>query len=191
MLNCLQRMSGIATLARQAADLVADLPAKVLDTRKTTPNFRMLEKWAVAIGGGTNHRFGLSDMIMLKDNHIDFAGGIRLAILAANAYLAQTGRNLAIEVETQNLAQVEEVLQVGQVDVIMLDNMNTHDMAEAVKMIGGRFKTEASGGVTLENLRQIAQTGVDYVSMGALTHSAKSLDISMKSCAYFDSLAHT
>ena len=190
MLNCLQRMSGIATLTRQAADLVADLPVQVLDTRKTTPNFRMLEKWAVAIGGGTNHRFGLSDMVMLKDNHIDFAGGIRPAILAAKAYLAKNGKNLAIEIETQDLDQVTEVLQVGQVDVVMLDNMSLEDMAKAVKMIGGRFKTEASGGVTLENLRQIAQTGVDYISMGALTHSAKSLDISMKSCAYFNSLTH-
>lgn len=183
MLNCLQRMSGIATFTQKAVSLLEGLPVKLLDTRKTTPNFRLLEKWAVAIGGGTNHRFGLYDMIMLKDNHIDFAGGISAAIRATAEYLERTGKLLKVEIETRTLDEVKQVLQEGKVDIIMLDNMSLAQMREAVNLIGKRYQTEASGGIRLEGLREIAETGVDFISMGALTHSAKSLDISMKACS--------
>ena len=179
VLNFMQRMSGIATYTRKLADLIDDLPVQLLDTRKTTPNLRMLEKWAVLIGGGTNHRIGLFDMIMLKDNHIDLAGGIRKAVEKTAEYLATTGKELKIEIETRNLEEVEEVVNVGQVDIIMLDNMNLKDMRTAVEMIDGKFKTEASGNVNENSIREIAKCGVDFISVGALTHSIKSLDLSL------------
>jgi len=179
-LNCMQRMSGIATLTKMAVRQLQNSHTKLLDTRKTTPNFRMAEKWAVAIGGGVNHRFGLFDMIMLKDNHIDFAGGIRNAILAADRYKQEHGlHKLKVEVETRSLEEVAQVLEVGKVDFIMLDNMDNAQMSRAVGLIAGRYQTEASGGITLERLPSIAQCGVDFISMGALTHSAQNIDISL------------
>ncbi|OEK02829.1 nicotinate-nucleotide diphosphorylase (carboxylating) [Roseivirga sp. 4D4] len=180
LLNCMQRMSGIATKTAQLNALISGTSAKLLDTRKTTPNMRMLEKWAVVIGGGVNHRYGLYDMIMLKDNHNDFAGGITASVNATKKYLAETGRKLKIEVETRNLEEVSEALAVGGVDRIMLDNMSTEEMTEAVNLVAGRSETEASGGITEETIRSVAETGVDYISVGALTHSIKSLDISLK-----------
>jgi len=180
VLNCMQRMSGIATFTDKLNQKIAHTKAKLLDTRKTTPNFRICEKWAVWIGGGKNHRFGLYDMIMLKDNHIDYAGGIRQAVLAAQNYLKETGRKLRIEVETRNLQEVQEALEVGGVDVIMLDNMNTTMMKEAVALIGDKVETEASGGITDETIAAVAECGVDFISVGALTHSIKSMDISLK-----------
>jgi nicotinate-nucleotide pyrophosphorylase (carboxylating) len=180
VLNVMQRMSGIATYANQMVRLISDLPVKLLDTRKTTPNFRIFEKMAVKIGGAVNHRMGLYDMIMLKDNHVDYAGGIEKAITSANNYLKQTGKNLKIEIETRNLEEVKEVLRVGNVDIIMLDNFSLEDMREAVKLIGGRFETEASGNITEKTLRAVAETGVDGISSGALTHQARSLDLSLK-----------
>jgi nicotinate-nucleotide pyrophosphorylase (carboxylating) len=180
VLNCMQRMSGIATQTRHFVDLIKHTSAKLLDTRKTTPNFRLAEKWAVKIGGGTNHRFGLFDMIMLKDNHVDYAGGIRNAILQTQNYLQKTQKNLKIEIETRNLAEVEEVLKIGGVDVIMLDNFSLADLKMAVKMINHQIQTEASGGINEETIVGIAETGVDFISVGALTHSIKSMDISLK-----------
>jgi len=180
VLNCMQRMSGIATLTNRLTNLVKGTKAGLLDTRKTTPNFRLLEKWAVVIGGGQNHRIGLFDMIMLKDNHIDMAGGIEQAILRTKEYLRATKKSLKIEIETRNLAEVEEVLRVGEVDVIMLDNMSTEVMQKAVWLINGRYKTEASGGITEETIREVAECGVDFISVGALTHSVRSLDMSLK-----------
>lgn len=180
VLNCMQRMSGIATTTSHFVDLVKGTKAKLLDTRKTTPNFRLLEKWAVLIGGGHNHRIGLYDMIMLKDNHIDMAGGIRPAIIRTKDYLRASNKNLRIEVETRNLQEVEEVLQVGGVDVIMLDNMDSTTMKKAIAMINGKYKTEASGGITESTIRQVAECDVDFISVGALTHSIKSLDLSLK-----------
>jgi nicotinate-nucleotide pyrophosphorylase (carboxylating) len=180
VLNCMQRMSGIATYTHRLCKLIEGTSARLMDTRKTTPNFRLMEKWAVAIGGGMNHRFALYDMVMLKDNHIDMAGGVRAAIEQVKAYLHSISKPLKIEVETRTLAEVEEVLQVGGVDVIMLDNMSTDQMKQAVKLIGGRYKTEASGGITEATLRAVAECGVDYISVGALTHSVKSLDLSLK-----------
>jgi nicotinate-nucleotide pyrophosphorylase (carboxylating) len=180
VLNTMQRMSGIATYARQMADLIKDLPVKLLDTRKTTPNFRLFEKMAVKIGGAVNHRMGLYDMIMLKDNHVDYAGGIEPAILRANAYIQETGKNLKIEIETRNLKEVDEVLRVGKVDIIMLDNFSLEDLRAAVTRIAGRFETEASGNITEKTLRAVAETGVDGISSGALTHQARSLDLSLK-----------
>jgi len=180
VLNCMQRMSGIATYAHRLCSLIEGTKAQLLDTRKTTPNFRLPEKWAVEIGGGKNHRFALYDMVLLKDNHIDMAGGISEAITRVRAYLHTVNKNLQIEVETRSLVEVKEVIRTGGVDVIMLDNMAVEDMREAVKMIDGRYKVEASGGIKEETLRSIAECGVDYISMGALTHSAKSLDLSLK-----------
>ncbi|CAG5010008.1 putative nicotinate-nucleotide pyrophosphorylase [carboxylating] [Dyadobacter sp. CECT 9275] len=180
VLNIMQRMSGIATYTRQMAALVSDLPVKLLDTRKTTPNFRLFEKMATKIGGAVNHRMGLYDMIMLKDNHVDYAGGIEQAILRSNEYRKKTGKSLKIEIETRNLNEVDEVLRVGKVDIIMLDNFNLADLSEAVKRIAGRFETEASGNITEKTLREVALTGVDGVSSGALTHQARSLDLSLK-----------
>lgn len=179
-LNVMQRMSGIATYAHMMAGLIKDLPVKLLDTRKTTPNFRLYEKMAVKIGGAYNHRMGLYDMIMLKDNHIDYAGGIEPAIRRANEYIKDNHKNLKIEVETRNLAEVQEVLRVGQVDIIMLDNFSIADLHEAVKLIDGRFETEASGNITEKTLRAVAETGVNGISSGALTHQARSLDLSLK-----------
>jgi len=180
VLNCMQRMSGIATLTHQAVQQTKGTKTKILDTRKTTPNFRIMEKWAVQIGGGTNHRFGLFDMIMLKDNHVDYAGGIREAVTATKNYLQNTGRQLRIEVETRNLREVQEALAVGGVDVIMLDNMSVAEMTEAVQLINGQCEIEASGGITIDQIAEVAATGVDYISLGALTHSFKSMDISLK-----------
>ncbi|MEL7001976.1 MAG: carboxylating nicotinate-nucleotide diphosphorylase [Bacteroidota bacterium] len=180
VLNCLQRMSGIATYTSQLKQLIDGTKAQLLDTRKTTPNFRLPEKWAVSIGGGTNHRYGLYDMIMLKDNHLDFAGGIRNAIKATHDYLEKTGRQLRIEIETRNLDEVEQVMAVGGVDVIMLDNMSPEEMAIAVKRIGNKYQTEASGGITEKTIAEVAESGVDFISIGALTHSVKSLDMSLK-----------
>ena len=180
VLNCLQRMSGIATYTHYLTGLIKGTGAKLLDTRKTTPNFRMLEKWAVAIGGGMNHRFGLYDMIILKDNHIDFAGGIEKAMKRCRDYLAKNHLSLKIEVETRNIAEVKEVIKTGGVDRIMLDNMTPTVMKEAVAIINGQYETEASGGITEATIRGVAETGVDFISVGALTHSTKSLDISLK-----------
>lgn len=180
VLNCLQRMSAIATKTHQFRQLIAGTKAALLDTRKTTPNFRLLEKWAVLIGGGKNHRIGLFDMVMLKDNHIDMAGGISQAINRTKEYLRAIGKELPIEVETRNLSEVRQVLTAEGVDIIMLDNMDIPTMREAVKLIGGKCKTEASGGVTEETIRAIAECGVDYISVGALTHTVKSLDLSLK-----------
>jgi len=180
VLNCMQRMSGIATKTQYLVKLLEGTSTKLLDTRKTTPNFRLLEKWAVKIGGGQNHRIGLYDMIMLKDNHVDMAGGIAQAINQTKEYLRASNKKLKIEVETRNLREVEEVLKIGGVDFIMLDNMDLVMMKEAVRLIGGRVKTEASGGITEQTLRAVAECGVDFISVGALTHSYKSLDLSLK-----------
>jgi len=180
VLNCMQRMSGIATYTQRLCKLVEGTQAQLMDTRKTTPNFRLMEKWAVFIGGGKNHRFALYDMVMLKDNHNDMAGGIGNAVANTKKYLAAKGKQLAIEVETRNLNEVQQALDAGGVDVIMLDNMNTTDMRKAVALIAGRCKTEASGGITEANLRDVAECGVDFISVGALTHSVKSLDLSLK-----------
>jgi nicotinate-nucleotide pyrophosphorylase (carboxylating) len=180
VLNCLQRMSGIATYTHKLNKLIAHTSTKLLDTRKTTPNFRLAEKWAVEIGGGQNHRFGLFDMIMLKDNHNDFAGGITASVTATKHYLKENNLNLRIEVETRNLEEVKEAIEVGGVDVVMLDNMGVEDMKKAVSFIGDRCQTEASGGITEETIVPIAETGVNFISVGALTHSYKSLDISLK-----------
>lgn len=181
VLNCMQRMSGIATYTRKLSKLIDGTRARVMDTRKTTPNFRLMEKWAVLIGGGINHRFALYEMVMLKDNHIDMAGGIRNAIENTRKYLKEKNKNLGIEVETRNLAEVKEVLAVGGIDMIMLDNMSLEDMRAAVKLMPREgISTEASGGITEENIAAVAGCGVDYVSVGALTHSVKSLDLSLK-----------
>ncbi|GAB3877464.1 carboxylating nicotinate-nucleotide diphosphorylase [Hymenobacter segetis] len=180
VLNCMQRMSGIATYTAHLNTLLAGTSAKLLDTRKTTPNFRICEKWAVLIGGGVNHRYGLFDMIILKDNHVDYAGGIAQAIAATHAYLAKTGRQLPIEIETRSLDEVQQALDAGGIDRIMLDNMNPDQLREAVELIAGRFPTEASGGITEKTIAEVARTGVDYISVGALTHSVKSLDLSLK-----------
>jgi nicotinate-nucleotide pyrophosphorylase (carboxylating) len=180
ILNCMQRMSGIATLTRQYVDKLQKYKTRVLDTRKTTPNFRLLEKEAVRIGGGLNHRFGLYDMILLKDNHIDYAGSIEAAIEKANAYRQARKLHVKIEVETRNIAEVKRVLAVGLVDRIMLDNFTPRQLSEALSLIGERFETEASGGINLNNIEDYARTGVDYISVGALIHQARSLDLSLK-----------
>ncbi len=185
VLNTMQRMSGIATHTRRLVELLKGTEAKLLDTRKTTPNFRICEKMATKIGGATNHRIGLYDMILIKDNHVDFAGGIEAAITKAVTYLKETGRTLRIEIETRNRAEVDEVLRVGQseatrVDVILLDNFRPEGIREMVQLIDGRFVTEASGGIDETNLRAYAETGVNFISSGALTHQVKSLDLSLK-----------
>lgn len=180
VLNCMQRMSAIATKTKSFANLIEDLPTKILDTRKTTPGIRILEKWAVKIGGGENHRFGLYDMIMLKDNHIDFAGGIEAAISKTQKYLRANKLDLKIEVETRNMDEVKEVLKVGGIHRIMLDNFNLEDTRAAVALIDGKFETESSGGINETTLRDYALCGVDYVSMGALTHSVYNMDLSLK-----------
>lgn len=179
-LNCMQRMSGIATLTRRVVEQLEGLPCKVLDTRKTTPGLRFLEKLAVQTGGGANHRFGLYDMMMIKDNHIDYAGGIEAAITHANEYRESNKLDIKLEIEARNLDELEEILRVGHVDRIMLDNFSFEDLRTAVDRIGGKYETEASGGITIENARQYGLCGVDFISMGALTHSARSLDISLK-----------
>jgi nicotinate-nucleotide pyrophosphorylase (carboxylating) len=180
MLNVMQRMSGIATQTRNIMDLLKGLDTKVLDTRKTTPLHRYLEKWAVRLGGGTNHRFGLYDMVMIKDNHIDYAGGIKQAIDSTNAYLKANDKALRIEVEARDLDEVDQILAVGRIHRIMLDNFSFDDTRTAVARIDRRFETESSGGITIDTIRNYAECGVDYISVGALTHSVKSLDLSLK-----------
>ena len=180
LLNCMQRMSGIATLTRKYVEAIAGTNCKVLDTRKTTPNFRLYEKMAVELGGGFNHRFGLYDMILIKDNHVDASGGVKNAIESANQYIKNSGKLLKIEIETRNLDEVKEVLSIGNVNRIMLDNFTPDLLKEAIAMIDKKYETEASGGITLETIRSFAVTGVDFISVGALTHSHRSLDISMK-----------
>ncbi|MBY0481748.1 MAG: carboxylating nicotinate-nucleotide diphosphorylase [Chitinophagaceae bacterium] len=182
VLNCMQRMSGIASLTKQYTDLLKGYHTRILDTRKTTPNFRLLEKEAVRIGGGVNHRYALYDMIMLKDNHIDFCGGLKQAIDKAWHYVVSNKMDLKIEVETRSLADVEKVLEIGKGKVfrVMLDNFEPAKVAEAVALINGAFETEASGGIDLHNIKDFAATGVDYVSVGALIHQAKSIDLSLK-----------
>lgn len=183
VLNCMQRMSGIATLTKTYADKLVGYKTRILDTRKTTPNFRLLEKEAVAIGGGHNHRFALYDMIMLKDNHIDYCGGIEAAIEKAYNYVQQVKPGLKIEVETRNLDDVKKVLATGKVNRIMLDNFTPEQIKEAVALIGEQIETEASGGINLSNIQTYAATGVDYVSVGALIHQARSLDLSLKAAS--------
>ncbi|HOK38675.1 MAG: carboxylating nicotinate-nucleotide diphosphorylase [Bacteroidales bacterium] len=180
ILNFMQRMSGIATHTNQYVQKLQGLKTKVLDTRKTTPGLRLIEKEAVKIGGGENHRIGLYDMIMIKDNHIDYAGGIRNAIIAANKYIIKNNLNLKIEIEVRNLDELRQVLEIGKVHRIMLDNFDIPATKKAVDMIGGKYETESSGGITLDTIRQYAECGVDYVSVGALTHHIKSLDLSLK-----------
>lgn len=179
-LNLMQRMSGIATKTRYLTELIRHTKARILDTRKTTPLLRLLEKEAVKIGGGMNHRFGLYDMIMIKDNHVDYAGGIAAAIERAVQYIRDKGLSLDIEVETRNFEEIQQVIHTGGIRRIMLDNFKPSDLKMAVTMIDGRFETEASGGITSDNIVEYAETGVDFISVGALTHSVKSLDLSLK-----------
>ena len=180
VLNCMQRMSGIATLTKQYTEKLKPYKTKLLDTRKTTPNFRLLEKEAVSIGGGINHRFGLYDMIMLKDNHIDYCGGIEKAINKAYDYVQQKKPGLKIEVETRNMDDVKRVMAVGKVNRIMLDNFTPKQITEALQIIDGKYETEASGGININNIKSYAATGVDYISSGAIIHQARSLDLSLK-----------
>lgn len=182
MLNIMQRMSGIATTTHIYQQKLEGTHAKVLDTRKTTPGMRVLEKMAVKIGGGANHRMGLFDMILLKDNHIDFAGGISATIDRAHAWMKANNKSLKIEIEVRSIDELQQVLDKGGVDRVMLDNFSVPDTRKAVEMIGGRVETESSGGITLDTIRPYAEAGVDYISVGALTHSVKSLDISFKAC---------
>lgn len=184
VLNFMQRMSGIATETQKMVEIVSGTGVKLLDTRKTTPGIRYMEKWAVRIGGGHNHRFALYDMIMLKDNHIDYAGGIKPAIERANDYLKSTGKKLKIEVEVRNEEELSEVLEIGKVDRIMLDNFTPERIKSVIDTIPNTIETEASGGITSETIRSFAETGVDFISVGALTHSFKSMDMSLK--AKFD-----
>lgn len=179
-LNFMQRMSGIATYTHSLSKLLNGLHTKLLDTRKTTPNFRYFEKEAVRIGGGVNHRMGLYDMIMIKDNHVDFAGGIEAAINSTREYLNKHNKKLAIEIEVRNLDELQKVLDTGGISRIMFDNFSIADMKKAVEIVGGKYETEASGGITEKTLRQVAETGVDFISVGALTHQVKSLDLSLK-----------
>jgi len=179
-LNFMQRMSGIATATHELVSIIKGTNAKILDTRKTTPLLREFEKMAVRIGGGHNHRFGLYDMILIKDNHIDFAGGIKNAILSAKKYLAENNKDLKIEIEARSLADVREILSIGTIDRILLDNFTPENMKEALVLIDNRFETEASGCITKENIRSFAETGVDYISLGCITHHINSLDLSLK-----------
>jgi nicotinate-nucleotide pyrophosphorylase (carboxylating) len=184
VLNIMQRMSGIATTTHQYVKQLEGLKTKILDTRKTTPGMRFLEKAAVRTGGGMNHRFGLFDMIMIKDNHIDFSGGIAQAITRTREYMQVTGKQLDIEVEARSLEDVRQILEIGGIRRIMLDNFNIADTRKAVELIGGRYETESSGGITFGNIRSYAECGVDYISVGALTHQIKSLDLSLKALNY-------
>lgn len=180
VLNCMQRMSAIATQTRQIVVLLEGTATKVLDTRKTTPGFRLFEKWAVQIGGGVNHRFGLYDMILIKDNHVDYSGGIANAINNARQYLLTHHKQLEIEIEVRNFTELHEAIRTGGIQRIMLDNFTIPDLKKAVEIIGDQYTTEASGGITIENVRAYADCGVNYISIGALTHSVKSLDLSLK-----------
>ncbi|HLU87131.1 MAG TPA: carboxylating nicotinate-nucleotide diphosphorylase [Taishania sp.] len=180
VLNFMQRMSGIATQTNRIVKKIEGSKSKLLDTRKTTPGIRLLEKWAVLIGGGHNHRFALYDMIMLKDNHIDYAGGITNAITRTEAYLKQINKNLKVEIEVRNMDELKEVLSVGKVDRIMLDNFSPSQIQDALKIIPSQFEVEASGGITIDTIHEYAATNVDFISVGALTHSFKSLDMSLK-----------
>ncbi len=180
VLNCMQRMSGIATHTNKLVQLCKGTNTKVIDTRKTSPNLRGLEKWSVLLGGGANHRIGLYDMILIKDNHIDYAGGIQQAIEAANKYLKTKNKKLKIEIEARNLEEVKQILSIGKVHRIMLDNFSIADIKKAVKLIKGKYQTEASGGITEKSIGLYAKCGVDFISVGALTHSIKSLDLSLK-----------
>ena len=182
MLNIMQRMSGIATMTHKYVERLEGTKTRVLDTRKTTPGMRMLEKAAVKIGGGVNHRIGLFDMILLKDNHVDFAGGIANAINRCHAYLKEKGKDLKIEIEVRNLDELQQVLDIGGVDRVMFDNFSLADTRKGVEMVGGRYETESSGGITFDTLRDYAECGVDFISVGALTHSVKGLDMSFKAC---------
>lgn len=182
MLNVMQRMSGIATATNRYVEVIKGTKARVLDTRKTTPGLRMIEKEAVRIGGGVNHRIGLFDMILLKDNHIDFAGGIDKAILSAQEYCKRNNKALKIEIEVRNFDELDEVLSIGGIDRIMLDNFTPYETKRAVDLIDGRYETESSGGITFDTLRDYAACGVDFISVGALTHSVKGLDMSFKAC---------
>ena len=182
MLNVMQRMCGIATMTHRYVKKLEGLHTRILDTRKTTPGMRMLEKEAVKIGGGVNHRIGLFDMILLKDNHVDFAGGIENAISRCHDYLKAKGKDLKIEIEVRNLDELKEVMRVGGVDRIMLDNFSPELTKEAVKIVGGKYEIESSGGITFDTIRDYAESGVDFVSVGALTHSVKGLDMSFKAC---------
>jgi len=180
VLNIMQRMSGIATQTNIYTEKIKDLKTKILDTRKTTPGVRILEKMAVKLGGGENHRMGLFDMIMIKDNHVDFAGGIVNAISKTQKYLSEKNKTLKIEIEVRNFEELNQVLEFGGVDFIMLDNFSVENTRKAVEIIAGRYKTESSGGINIQTLRSYAETGVDYISIGALTHQIKSLDLSLK-----------
>jgi len=180
VLNFMQRMSGIASNTNRYVNLLDGLATKVLDTRKTTPGLRTIEKLAVKIGGGKNHRIGLYDMIMIKDNHVDYAGGIEAAITSTKNYLSKNNKNLKIEVEARNLDELNEIIAVGGIDRIMLDNFSFEDMRTAVKLIDNKYETEASGGITFETLREYAECGVDFISVGALTHQINSIDLSLK-----------
>lgn len=182
MLNIMQRMSGIATMTHKYVERLKGTRTHVLDTRKTTPGMRILEKQAVKIGGGMNHRIGLFDMILLKDNHVDFAGGIKNAIERCHKYLKEKSLDLKIEIEVRNFIEIQQVIDCGGVDRIMFDNFSVDDTRTAVEMIAGRFETESSGGITFDTIRQYAECGVDYISVGALTHSVKGLDMSFKAC---------
>jgi nicotinate-nucleotide pyrophosphorylase (carboxylating) len=180
VLNFMQRLSGIATQSRKMALLLKDYHTTILDTRKTTPGMRMLEKWAVQLGGCKNHRMGLYDMIMLKDNHIDFAGGVKQAIEKTHQYQKFKGLNLPIEIETRNLDEVRQVMEIGGITRIMLDNFKPELLKEAIALIAGKFETEASGGITMDNIEAYAASNVDFISVGALTHSSKSIDLSLR-----------
>jgi nicotinate-nucleotide pyrophosphorylase (carboxylating) len=182
VLNIMQRMSGIATQTHRYVEKIKDLKTRILDTRKTSPGMRLLEKYAVKIGGGENHRIGLFDMILIKDNHIDFAGGIEQAIHKTHEYLKKNNKKLSIEIEARSLKDVEIILKTGGVNRILLDNLSPSVTRKAVQMINGKFKTESSGNITLSNIREYAECGVDYISIGALTHHIKSLDLSLKAC---------
>ena len=184
MLNCIQRMSGIATMTNKLVNLCKPYKVKVVDTRKTTPLMRAIEKWAVRIGGGYNHRFGLYDMMLIKNNHIDFAGGIRPAIESANNYLKKNKLKLQIEIEARNMKEVKEILAVGRIDRILLDNFSVSKVKKAIQFINGKYETEISGGVNKKNINRYASCGADYISVGALTHSVKSLDISLTASTF-------